>query len=82
MTGFIKPGEIYSVQKTIVELLKENDMQFGELDEETREFMMLNPVTKEKEGGKFRKADGVWVSESAYEDAESMMRPVDEMVGL
>ena len=80
MTGFIKPGEIYEAQSTIIGLLRENDKDLKDLDEEVREFLQINPVTKEKSGGKFRYVDGVWVSEEGYEDADSLRRPIDDVV--
>jgi len=80
MTGFIKPGEIYEAQSTIIELLKENDKDLKDLDEEVKEFLLVNPVTKKKDGGKFRYVDGVWVSEEGYEEADSLKRPLDEAV--
>lgn len=80
MTGFIKPGEIYAAQMEIIELLRDSDRKFKSLSEETKEFMAINPVTKEKEAGSFRKVDGVWVTEESYEEAESLNRPISEMV--
>lgn len=80
MTGFIKPSEIYAAQKKIVELLQKTGDGVTSLDEETRKFMMIHPVTKRKESGRFREVDGVFVTEESYEEAESLRRPMDEVV--
>lgn len=80
MTGFIRPGEIFEAQSAIVDLLKGANKNLSDLNDETREFLLINPVTKEKEGDRFRYVDGVWVTESSYEDAKSLRRPLDDVV--
>lgn len=80
MTGFIKPEEIYEAQKMMVNRLQESDTDYADLSQGAKEFLEINPVTKKKESEPFRKVNGVWVTESDFEEAERRKLPKIELL--
>lgn len=80
MTGYIKPEEIHQTQEAVVELLNKTGERLDEQSDALQEFMRIHPVTKEKESGYFRKVNGVYVTEQAYREADSMQRPIERFL--
>lgn len=81
---FIKPGEVYEVQKLITELIEdfpalEKEYRGGNLDKDVYSFLERNAVTGNKEEGMIVKVNGVWVDVDSFMDAPQRARPIDTL---